>query len=149
MRWRIGLRLVNWFFQRVLRINGEFPYPMHFTSQIIASRKIKVGEGKTRKSLMVSGGCYIQGDNGIELGNDILFAPGVKIISSNHEIGDIKRAAPPIRIGNNCWIGANAVILPGVTLGNNVIVGAGAVVTKSFPNNVILVGNPARILREI
>ena len=54
----------------------------------------------------------------------------------------------PITIGNDVWIGGSAVILPGVTLGNNVIVGAGAVVTHSFPDNVIVVGNPARVLKQ-
>ena len=56
--------------------------------------------------------------------------------------------APPIVIGNDVWIGANAVVLPGVTIGDNVIVGAGAVVTRDIPANVVAVGNPARVLRD-
>ena len=52
-------------------------------------------------------------------------------------------------IGDNVWIGGNAVILPGVTLGDNVVVGAGAVVTKSFPSNVAIAGNPAKVIKEI
>lgn len=54
-----------------------------------------------------------------------------------------------MHIGKNCWIGANAVILPGVTIGDNTVVGAGSVVTKDLPDNVVAVGNPCRILREI
>ena len=54
-----------------------------------------------------------------------------------------------ITIGDNFWAGGGAIILPGVTLGDNVIVGAGAVVTKSFGDNVVLAGNPARIIKEI
>ena len=52
------------------------------------------------------------------------------------------------RIGDNCCIGARAIIMPGVTVGNEVVVGAGAVVTKDVPNNCIVVGNPARIIKE-
>ena len=55
----------------------------------------------------------------------------------------------PVRIGNNVWIGGNSVIAPGVTIGDNVVVGAGSVVTKDVPDNVVVVGNPARILKKI
>ena len=54
----------------------------------------------------------------------------------------------PIRIGNKCWIGANAIVLPGVSLGDHVIVGAGAIVTKSFPSNCTIAGVPARIIKD-
>ena len=93
----------------------------------------------------MSGGCYIQGGNGIYIGDDTIFAPGVKIISANHDPEDLTvwKSAPPMRIGKRCWIGANAVIMPGATLGNNVIVGAGAVVTKSVSDNAIVGGVPA------
>ena len=55
----------------------------------------------------------------------------------------------PVTIGDNCWIGGGAVICPGVTLGNNVVVGAGSVVTKSFGDNVVIAGNPAKVIREL
>ena len=54
-----------------------------------------------------------------------------------------------MHIGKNCWIGAGAVILPGVTIGDNTVVGAGSVVTKDLPANVVAVGNPCRVMREI
>ena len=54
-----------------------------------------------------------------------------------------------VSIGNNCWLGGNAVILPGVHLGNNVIVGGGAVVTKSFGDNVVIAGNPAQVIKHL
>jgi len=73
----------------------------------------------------------------------------VKIISANHKIEDLSKheKTRPIRIGKDCWLGANAIILPGVELGDRVIVGAGTVVTKSFPSNCIIMGVPARIIR--
>ena len=52
-------------------------------------------------------------------------------------------------MGRNCWLGANVVVVPGVTIGDNVVVGAGSVVTKDLPDNVIAVGNPCKILREV
>ena len=55
----------------------------------------------------------------------------------------------PVKIGRNCWIGAGAVIVPGITIGDNVVIGAGSVVTKDIPSNVVAVGNPCRVLREI
>nr|WP_240893989.1 acyltransferase [Limisphaera ngatamarikiensis] len=143
----INLWIVNVFFQRILQINGSIPWQVHFTSRVTGN--ITIGRN-VWKSFALSGGCYIQGINGVEIGDDTIFAPGVKIISANHDPRDYSRwiPAPPIRIGKRCWIGANAVILPGVQLGDDVIVGAGAVVTKSFPSGSVLVGVPARPLER-
>lgn len=55
----------------------------------------------------------------------------------------------PITVGDNVWFGGNVVVLPGVTIGNNVVIGAGSVVTKDIPSNVVAVGNPCKVLREI
>jgi acetyltransferase-like isoleucine patch superfamily enzyme len=102
-------------------------------------------------SFAVSGGVYVQANNGVVFGDDVIFGPGVKIVSANHDPENLDNyiSAPPIEIGDRCWIGANAVILPGVTLGRRVTVGAGAVVTKSFPDDVVVIGNPARIIRDL
>ena len=138
-----GLWIANRFFQNVLDVNNDIPWMVHFTSRVVGD--VTIGKN-VWISFAVSGGCYIQGGNGIVIGDDTIFAPGVKIISADHDPADLKRwkKEKPVVIGKNCWIGANAVILPGVELGDNVIVGAGAVVTKSFPSNVTIVGVPAK-----
>lgn len=144
----LGLRWVNFVFQKVFRINAEVPFMVHFTSSV--SKTIFIGKNVARY-FANSGGCYIQGINNIHIGDNTIFAPGIKIISANHHKNDYQkhdRSVAPVRIGNNCWIGANAVILPGVILGDNVIVGAGSVVTKSFSSNLTIGGNPARILKS-
>lgn len=89
----------------------------------------------------------------VKIGNDCKFGPKVGLYTPQHPLDPTVRRTEaertaPITIGNDVWIGGSAIILPGVTLGNNVIVGAGAVVTHSFPDNVIVVGNPARVLKE-
>ena len=55
----------------------------------------------------------------------------------------------PVHIGRNCWLGAGVVVLPGVTIGDNTVIGAGSIVTKDIPANVVAVGNPCKVLREI
>lgn len=140
-----GLWLINTFYQRVLLINGDIPWMVHFTSKVAGN--ITIG-CKVWLSFAISGGCYFNGINGIDIDDGTLFAPGVKIISANHNKDDFDSwdEAPPIRIGKRCWIGANAVILPGVNLGDDCIVGAGAVVTKDFPDRSIIVGVPGQSL---
>lgn len=90
----------------------------------------------------------------VKIGDNCLIGPQVGIYTACHPIDRATRVSgvelgKPITIGNDCWIGGRAVINPGVTLGDNVIVGSGAVVTKSFPSNVIIAGNPAKIIRKI
>jgi acetyltransferase-like isoleucine patch superfamily enzyme len=139
----VGVWLINIFFQRILGINSCTPWMVHFTSRVTG--RVEIGK-QVEKSFAVSGSCYIQGYNGIYIGDNTIFGPSVKIISSNHDPKDLSRniKTSPIIIGKNCWIGTNAVILPGVKLGDNVIVGAGSVVTKSFPANSTIVGVPAK-----
>jgi len=144
----MGLWLINIFFQKILRINGQLPWMVHFTSQTIGD--ISIGDN-VWISFALSGHCYIQGGNGVFIDDNTIFAPGVKIISANHDFKDYKiwLKDRPIRVGKNCWIGANVTILPAVELGDNVIVGAGSVVTKSFPSHCVIAGVPAKLIKKV
>lgn len=93
-------------------------------------------------------------DTHIYVGDSTMIGPNVTIATAGHPILPVLRKKVyqfnlPVRIGKNCWIGAGAIILPGITIGDNTVVGAGSVVTKDLPANVVAVGNPCRILREI
>lgn len=98
------------------------------------------------------GRCIVQ--SGVVLGNDVMMGPDVKIYTKGHNFSNL---TVPMRlqgiyfstvvIGNDVWIGANAIILPGVTVGDHAIIGAGAVVTKDVPDFAVVGGNPAKILK--
>ena len=136
--------------QKVLGFNRSVPWPIHFTSSVIHWERVKRIPG--RASPGWSPGCYIQAINGITFGTGVFVGPGVKIISANHSLDNLKEHDPgaPIVIGDDCWLGANAVILPGVRLGPRTIVGAGAVVTKSFEEgNCVVAGNPAKVIKAV
>lgn len=90
----------------------------------------------------------------IRIGDDVQIATHVQFLTPTHPLDPEPRrdkweAAKPITVGNNVWIGGGAIILPGVTIGNNTVVGAGAVVTADLPENVVAVGNPARVVRQL
>ena len=93
-------------------------------------------------------------DGDIYVDDKVMFGPNVTIATANHPIEPGLRANAmqynkPVHICENVWIGANTVIVPGVTIGKNSVIGAGSVVTKDIPENVVAVGNPCRVLREI
>ena len=93
-------------------------------------------------------------DGQIFIGDHVLIGPMVTIVTAGHPVEpDLRRKGwqfnRDVVIGNNVWIGAQAVILPGVKIGENSVIGAGSVVTKDIPANVVAVGNPCRVLREI
>ena len=93
-------------------------------------------------------------DTDIFVGDNVMFGPNVVIATAGHPVDPPLREKVaqfniPVRIGRNVWIGAGAIVLPGVTIGDNAVVGAGSVVTKDIPPNVVAVGNPCRVLREI
>lgn len=93
-------------------------------------------------------------DGEIIIGDNVMIAPNVTICTGTHPVlpelrEKVVQYNLPVVIKRNAWIGAGSVILPGVTVGENSVVGAGSVVTRDIPDNVVAVGNPCRVLREI
>ena len=90
----------------------------------------------------------------VSIGDNAFIAPNVGIYTAGHPLDVEQRNrgleyALPVTIGHNVWIGAGVSILPGVMIGDNTVVGAGSVVTKDIPSNVLAVGNPCRVVKEI
>lgn len=93
-------------------------------------------------------------DTHIYVGDYTMLGPNVVLATAGHPIlPELRERAyqynMPVHIGRNCWLGAGVIVLPGVSIGDNTVIGAGSVVTKDIPANVVVVGNPCRVLREI
>ncbi|MBU2915412.1 sugar O-acetyltransferase [Reichenbachiella agariperforans] len=110
---------------------------------------IKLGE-----KVFMNFNCCILDVMEVNIGNNVLFAPNVHVYTASHPLDAKTRAewlenAKPVTIGNDVWIGGGAIVCPGVTIGNRVVVGAGSVVTKDVPDDVLVAGNPAQVIRPI
>lgn len=104
------------------------------------------------KNVFINHDCSFLDLGGISIDDDVLIGPKVSIITENHPINPSNRKSldlKSVHIKKNAWIGASATILPGVTIGENAIVAAGSVVNKNVPDNVIVAGVPAKIVKEI
>ena len=97
--------------------------------------------------------CTILDAAQVEIGNDVLIGPNVQIYTATHPLDARERKqtaiAKSIQIGNNCWIGGGAILCPDVSIGHGSVVGAGAVVTKNVPENTVVAGNPAKVIRNL
>ena len=136
-----------------LRIQKEMLHPSSGEAWIeppfyfCYGRHIIMGEGT-----YVNFNCNFVDDGMITVGKNVLFGPAVTIATVGHPIRPDMREymyTDPVTICDNVWIGENVTICPGVTIGENSVIGAGSVVVKDIPANVIAVGNPCRVLREI
>lgn len=90
----------------------------------------------------------------IRIGKNCQLAPRVQLLTAEHPLEPTPRqlgweSGRPITIGDNVWLGAGVIVLPGVSIGENTVVGAGSVVTKDLPANVVAVGSPARVIRDL
>ncbi len=106
------------------------------------------------ENLYINHNCVILDGARVEFGDNVFVAPNCGFYTAGHPINIDERNsgleyAKPIKIGNNVWIGGNVVVLPGVTIGDNVTIGAGSVVNKDIPSNVVAVGNPCKVCKEL
>ncbi len=130
------------------RCRIEHDVYFHFDGICKSGPRILIGD-----DCFIGAGCEFNISERIELGNHCLIAAGSRFIDHNHEFGLGERiggqpsSAAPISIGEDVWVGANAIVLAGVKIGNGGVVGAGSVVTHSVPPNAIVAGVPARTIR--
>lgn len=127
---------------------GEY-FKVHPTFQCDYGANIKVGD-----HFFANFDCIILDVCPVEIGDNCILAPRVCIYTATQSLNTFERNTgkeygQPVKIGDNVWIGGNAVILPGVSIGNNAVVAAGSVVTNSVPDSVMVAGNPARIIKNI
>ena len=137
----------------MLRIFNQIKllYYRVFCDKISVYRKhgMKIGNGCSINTWNFLEECYL-----IEIGDNVQITAGVRIFT--HGGGYVLRKLCPnfdcfgkVCIGNNVYIGNNAMIMPGITIGDNVVIGAGSIVTKNVPDNVVIAGNPAKIVCSI
>lgn len=116
----------------------------------------------TGDNVFINQNCTLLDTTTISIGERVLIAPDVKIYTATHPLeareryytaldgsAKISTSAKPVKIGDDVWIGGGVIILPGVTIGNNVTIGAGSVVTKDVPSNVVVAGNPAKVIKHL
>ncbi len=106
------------------------------------------------KATFINHNAYLMDGGGIAIGHHCFIGPNCGMYTAIHALDVEQRNAGiekalPIQIGNNCWIGADVTILPGVHIGDNTVIGAKSVVTKDIPSNVVALGNPCKVVRQI
>lgn len=152
----LGVFFIGLFLRYIFGINKKLNFPINYCNKIAGTTRlvIKNGSSNLYRCLLNNQGITINtASNGIYIDSSTFIAPGVKIFAANHDLYNLELPgvdSPPIVIKEDCWLGANVVILPGVELGPRTIVGAGSVVTKSFPGgSVVIAGNPAKIIKNL
>ena len=117
----------------------------HRTTLVSGWGRIRMGD-----RVFINVGTTIISVLDIEIGDDVAFANEVYVMDSNsHGVEGAAHVEAPVRIGDGTWLGARAMVLPGVTIGRRVLVAAGAVVTRDVPDDVLVAGNPARVVRSL
>ena len=129
-----------------LEIGNEFKiWSGHRQTLISGWGRIRIGD-----RVFVNCGTVLLSVLEIEIGDDVALANEVYVMDSNsHGVEGRPHVEAPVRIGDGTWVGARAMILPGVTIGKRVVVAAGSVVTRDVPDEVLVAGNPARVVRPL
>jgi maltose O-acetyltransferase len=104
--------------------------------------------------LYLNFGCVVLDVNEVHLGDNVFVGPRAQILTASHPLeAHVRVRGPelgfPVRIGNNVWLGAGAIVCPGVTIGDDTTIGAGSVVVKDLPAGVLAAGNPVRVIRAL
>lgn len=143
----------TWYYSRLLNLKFK-DLRVYGGISIIGAKNISSGV-----NLRLNHYVYVNGEGGVTLGKNVTLSSGAKIITSAIDIKYLSsnreeknyHTYNSVILGDNVWVGANAIILPGIELkGNNIIVAAGAIVTKTFrESNIVLAGIPARIIKKI
>ena len=117
-------------------------YPPVFT---ILANKVKIGSNVT-----IMNGFQCMSAGGLTIEDNVMISLNCTIATNNHDMYDrYVITCKPVHIKRNAWLGVNVTVLPGVTIGENAVVGAGAVVTKDVPDNAVVVGNPAKVIKYL
>ena len=141
----ISKKFRSYWFKKINKVNGKvnIERKANFGTNIVMGNNSGIGINS-----------YVQ-DNVI-IGSNVMIGPDVLIYTINHNYEKenvliIKQGVnkKKVKIGDNVWIGTRVIILPGVTIGNNVVIASGSVVTKDVPDNVVVGGNPAKIIKNV
>jgi acetyltransferase-like isoleucine patch superfamily enzyme len=129
-----------------LEIGDRFQiWSAHRQTLVSGPGRIRIGNG-----VFINAGVVVYSEVAVTIGNDVALANEAYVMdTSSHGIEGRDPKAAAVVIGDGTWVGARAIVLPGVTIGRRVVVGAGAVVTRDVPDDVMVAGNPARVVRPL
>jgi maltose O-acetyltransferase len=114
-------------------------------TQVTGPGRIRIGDG-----VFINTGVVVYSESAVTIGNDVALANDCYVMdTSSHGVEGRNAKVAPVTIGDGTWVGTRALVLPGVTIGRRVVVGAGAVVTRDVPDDVMVAGNPARVVRPL
>ncbi|WP_294578483.1 sugar O-acetyltransferase [uncultured Thomasclavelia sp.] len=136
---------------KIKELLGYFPEGLELLSPFTCDYGKNIVLGK---NVFININCYFMDGGKITIGDNVFIGPSCGFYTANHALDFFSRnqgyeKALPITIGDNCWFGANVTVLPGVTIGNGCVIGAGSVVSHDIPDNSLIAGVPAKVIKTI